>query len=196
MSLISGFGHAAEQFGEAAAGEVGSAVGSKVANATGLGQGGVSGPEGGVGLEQPPDDGSGGGSIDDGSGGGSVGGFSGVGGFNGGGFNGGGSVDDGSGGGSGATGSLQGQSDGITQDSNSGVASNQATSSAQSAQQDQSSLNSAANAQQTNQQNAAAANAQQAVSDESNQDEEQAQLNAALEKARDEEIKAAIGSMQ
>jgi hypothetical protein len=160
MSLISGLGHAAEGFGEAAAGEVGDAVGRKAANAVGLGdrEGGASGPERGVGLEQPPDDGSGGGS--------------------------------------GATGSIQGQSDGITQDSNSGVASNQATSSAQSAQQDQSSLNSAANAHQTNEQNAAAANAQQAVSDESNQDEEQAQLNAALEKARDEEIKAAIGSMQ
>jgi hypothetical protein len=158
MSFISGLGHAAEGFGEAAAGEVGDAVGRKAANAAGLGEGGVSGPERGVGLEQPPDDGSGGGS--------------------------------------GATGSIQGQSDGITQDANSGVASNQATSSAQSAQQDQSSLNSAANAHQTNEQNAAAANAQQAVSDESNQDEEQAQLNAALEKARDEEIKAAIGSMQ
>jgi hypothetical protein len=159
MSLISGLGHAAEGFGEAAAGEVGDAVGSKIANATGLrGSESGGGPEQGVGLEQPPDDGSGGGS--------------------------------------GATGSIQGQSDGITQDSNSGVASNQGTSSAQSAQQDQSSLNSAANAHQTNEQNAAAANAQQAVSDESNQDEEQAQLNAALEKARDEEIKAAIGSMQ
>ena len=169
MSFISGLGHAAEGFGEAAAGEVGDAVGRKAADAVGLGdrEGGVSGPERGVGLEEPPDDGSGGGSIDDGSGGGS-----------------------------GATGSIQGQSDGITQDANSGVASNQATSSAQSAQQDQNSLNSAANAHQTNEQNAAAANAQQAVSDESNQDEEQAQLNAALEKARDEEIKAAIGSMQ
>jgi hypothetical protein len=148
-----------------------------------------------VGLEQPPNDGSGGGSVDDGSGGGaSVGSFGGVGSFNGGDFNG-GSVDDGSGGGSGATGSIQGQSDGITQDANSGVASNQATSSAQSAQQDQNSLNSAANAHQTNEQNAAAANAQQAVADESNQDVEQAQLNAALEKARHEEISSAIGSM-
>jgi hypothetical protein len=160
MSFISGLGHAAVGFGEAAAGEVGDAVGRKAVDAAGLSdrEGGVSGPERGVGLEQPPDDGSGRGS--------------------------------------GATGSIQGQSDGITQDANSGVASNQATSSAQSAQQDQNSLNSAANAHQTNEQNAAAANAQQAVSDESNQDEEQAQLNAALEKARDEEIKAAIGSMQ
>src|ERR1700757_1760273 len=146
MSLISGFGHAvADGFGNAVGGEVGDAVGRKVVDGAGLGdpQGGVSGPERGVGLEQPPEDGSGGGSIDDGSGGGdSVGSFGGVGGFNDGGFNG-GSVDDGSGDGSDATGSIQGQSDGITQDANSGVASNQATSSAPSAQQEQNSLNSA-----------------------------------------------------
>lgn len=168
MSFISGIGSdVAHGIADAAGGEIGDAVGRGAVDvARSIAGGGESGPEQGVGLEEPPDD------FDSGD----DGGFG----------------DDGSG----ATGSIQGQSDGITQDANSGVASNQATSSAQSAQQDQNSLNSAANAHQTNEQNAAAANAQQAVADESNQDEEQAQLNAALEKARDEEIKAAIGSMQ
>src|ERR1700751_1679017 len=101
MSFVSGFGKdiahgIVDSAGDAFGGEVGDAVGKKVVNSVGLGsgnEGGVSGPERGVGLEEPPDDVGGDDSGDDGSiraqsgddgldGGDSVGSFSGVGSFN------------------------------------------------------------------------------------------------------------------